>query len=315
VALGRPDEEQYRYDPEKASRSSRTRGTPTADGDGVREDAKGKKLEFRFCAMNEYPEDQAAAKLVVDWCKNVGIKVNYEPKDEDAFSDEAYDNGNDDMFIWSWRGDIDPGFMLSTLTTQQILNWGDTNYSNPSYDALYDGRRRRWTPRPDGHHRAQADHLGDAEDPLPRHSYILLWYNVNLQAFRTDKWTGYATVPRENGAPFFNLTRTTYQQLEPQGGDDGGCRGVERWVWALVAGVVVVVAVAGVLVMRRRARRSGVGPGSAAAPCAQALAGERKVTPARGRCRPPAGPAPGPRAALCRCRRTGPAPRRPADTC
>ncbi len=42
------------------------------------------------------------------------------------------------MFIWSWRGDIDPGFMLSTFTTEQILNWGDSNYSNPEYDQLYD---------------------------------------------------------------------------------------------------------------------------------------------------------------------------------
>ncbi len=52
--------------------------------------------------------------------------------DESAFSDQYYDNGNGDMFIWSWRGDIDPGFMLSTFTTaadpelgrQQLLEPG-----------------------------------------------------------------------------------------------------------------------------------------------------------------------------------------------
>ena len=29
---------------------------------------------------------------------------------------------------------------------------------------------------------------------------MILWYNVNLQAFRTDKWTGYGTVPPKRGA-------------------------------------------------------------------------------------------------------------------
>ena len=60
------------------------------------------------------------------------------------------DNADMDMYIWSWGGDIDPGFMLSCFTTTQILNWSDCCYSNPAYDALYneqaaavDSRTRR----------------------------------------------------------------------------------------------------------------------------------------------------------------------------
>ena len=157
-----PEDQQYTYDPEKAKQILEDAGYTDADGDGVRENAKGDKLEFRFAAFNEYPEDQAAAKKIAAYCDDVGIKLNLDLMDEGAFSDQVYDNGDDDMFIWSWRGDIDPGFMLSTFTTAQILNWGDSNYSNPEYDQLYDeqapGRRPRGARRPT----ARGDHPPDA---------------------------------------------------------------------------------------------------------------------------------------------------------
>jgi len=100
--------------------------------------------------LNEHPEDQAAGKMIVSWCADVGVKLRLEQKDEGAFGDEVYDNADYDVFIWSWRGDIDPGFMLSTFTTTQILNWGDSQYSDPEYDAFYVAQAEALDPaRPD----------------------------------------------------------------------------------------------------------------------------------------------------------------------
>ena len=45
--------------------------------------------------------------------------------------------------------------------------------------------------------------------------YIVLWYNVNLQAFRTDRWAGYVLAPAGDGAPFWNQLRSTYISLRP----------------------------------------------------------------------------------------------------
>ena len=107
--------------------------------------------------------------MIVSWCADIGIKLRLDQKDEGAFGDEVYDNADYDMFIWSWRGDIDPGFMLSTFTTTQILNWGDSQYSNPEYDKLYvdqaAGARPGEARRPDG---AQGRHRQDAGHPVPR---------------------------------------------------------------------------------------------------------------------------------------------------
>jgi len=179
-----PEADLYSYNPEKAKQVLEDAGYTDTDGDGIRENAKGKKLEFRFCAMNEYPEDQAAAKLIVGWCEDVGIKLKYDPKDEGAFSDEAYDNGNDDMFIWSWRGDIDPGFMLSTFTAEQVLNWGDTNYVNPEYEKLYVQQAQALNPEDPSDPTARKAITDEMQKILYRDNpYILLWYNVNLQAF------------------------------------------------------------------------------------------------------------------------------------
>jgi len=243
------------YDPEKAKQILEDAGYTDRDGDGVRETAEGKKLDFRFVTLNEYPEDQAAGKMIVSWCADVGVKLRLEQKDEGAFGDEVYDNADYDVFIWSWRGDIDPGFMLSTFTTTQILNWGDSQYSDPEYDAFYVAQAEALDPaRPDdpSARKAVTDKM---QAMLYRDTpYVILWYNVNLQAFRTDKWTGYGTVPVDDGAPFFNLTRTTYLDLRPRVASPAAVEGGgSPWVYALVAAAVI----AGVLVVvlaRRRPR-------------------------------------------------------------
>ena len=241
------------YDPEKARRILEDAGYSDRDGDGVREDAAGKKLDFRFVTLNEYPEDQAAGRMIVAWCADIGVKLRLEQKDEGAFGDEVYDNADYDLFIWSWGGDIDPGFMLSTFTSAQILNWGDSQYSNPEYDALYVAQGEALNPtRPDDPtaRKALTDKL---QAILYRDTpYVILWYNVNLQAFRTDKWTGYGPVPVKDGAPFFNLTRATYLGLKPRA---AGVAAVESggspWVYVLVA-AAVIAGVAVVVLLRRR---------------------------------------------------------------
>jgi len=245
-----PAGQKVTYDPEKAKLVLEDAGYADRDGDGVREDARGKKLDFRFVTLNEYPEDRAAGKMIVSWCADIGVKLRLDQKDESAFGTDVYDNADYDVFIWSWRGDIDPGFMLSTFTTTQILNWGDSQYANPEYDDLFVAQAEALDP-------------GKPDDPTARKAvtdrmqailyrdtpYVILWYNVNLQAFRSDRWTGYGTVPVKDGAPFFNLTRVTYLDLKPRTAGAAGAAaapgGGSSWAYILVAaaGVAVVVAV------------------------------------------------------------------------
>ena len=58
--------------------------------------------------------------------------------------------------------------------------------------------------------------------------YIVLWYNLNLQAFRTDAWSGYAHGAGRGGAPFWNFMRATYIGLRPLETRPAGDRRVPR---------------------------------------------------------------------------------------
>ena len=250
-----PSGQEVTFDPEKARQILEDAGYTDRDGDGVRENAAGKKLDFRFVTLTEYPEDQAAGKMIVSWCADIGVKLRLDQKDEGAFGDEVYDNADYDVFIWSWRGDIDPGFMLSTFTTTQILSWGDSQYSNPEYDRLYRDQAQALDPAAPDDPTARKAVTDKMQAILYRDTpYVILWYNVNLQAFRTDKWTGYEAVPPKDGAPFFNLTRATYLDLKPRAvGAAAASSGGSPGTYFLAAAAVIAAVIAALLV-RRRAR-------------------------------------------------------------
>ena len=246
-----PPAEQYSYDPAKAKQILDDAGYKMAPN-GVRVAPNGKPLKFRLAALNEYPMDITAAKKISAYLKDVGIGITLQVMDENAFTNANYDNADDDLYIWSWTADIDPGYILSVFTTDQILNSSDSEYADPVYDKLYTAQAQAVIP-------AERKRIIDQmQQILYRDSpYSILWYNVLIQAFRTDKWTGYSHVPRGNdGAAFRNMLRTTYIDLKPVGTatttSGGGNTGT---IVAIVLAVIVVIAIVVFVVMRRRPKR------------------------------------------------------------
>jgi peptide/nickel transport system substrate-binding protein len=246
-----PPAEQYSYDPAKAKQILDDAGYKMAPN-GVRVAPNGKPLKFRLAALNEYPMDITAAKKISAYLKDVGIGITLQVMDENAFTNANYDNADDDLYIWSWTADIDPGYILSVFTTDQILNSSDSEYADPVYDKLYTAQAQAVIP-------AERKRIIDQmQQILYRDSpYSILWYNVLIQAFRTDKWTGYSHVPRGNdGAAFRNMLRTTYVDLKPvatvtttSGGSSTGA------IVAIVLAALVVIAIVVFAVMRRRPKR------------------------------------------------------------
>jgi peptide/nickel transport system substrate-binding protein len=244
-----PPAEQYSYDPAKAAQILDDAGYKMGPK-GIRVAANGKPLKFRLAALNEYPMDITAAKKISAYLKDVGIGITLQVMDESAFTNANYDNVDDDLYIWSWTADIDPGYILSVFTTDQILNSSDSEYSNPVYDKLFTDQAQAVIP---------ADRkriIDEMQQILYRDSpYSILWYNVLIQAYRTDKWTGYSHVPKGNdGAAFRNMLRTSYIDLKPVtsaaattgGGSNTGA------IVAVVLAFIVVVAIVLVVLMRRR---------------------------------------------------------------
>jgi len=94
--------------------------------------------------------------------------------------------------LWGWGPDPDPDFILSVMTTDQFVDggWSDSGYHNPEYDKLYleqqlavDEKERQeiiWKMQ---------------EMVFNDRPYIVLYYEKLLQAYRSDRFTGFIPSP------------------------------------------------------------------------------------------------------------------------
>jgi peptide/nickel transport system substrate-binding protein len=159
--------------------------------DGVR--SKGDlRLEFRLQFPSTTPVYARISDMMVDWFKQAGIKVNPQSMDEDSLIAATTPTGDYDLVIWAWEPDPDPDFILSVLITDQFVEggWSDSGYHNPEYDQLYLDQQQLVdkTARQQAIWKMQEMVFND----MP---YIVLFYEDLLQAYRTDRFTGFVESP------------------------------------------------------------------------------------------------------------------------
>jgi peptide/nickel transport system substrate-binding protein len=247
------EEERVDFDLEEANRILDEAGYEDTDGDGVRESPDGDPLELRlFSDAN----DTASARMVPffeDWLGQIGIDVQSETMSSGAILDRYYDL-DFDMYIYGWEVSPDPDFMLSTFTTKQCLYWSDTCYSNEEYDRMYEQQKRAY----------QQEEREVLVDEMQQHLYenapeIVLYYENDLEAYRSDRWEGFVENPSPNGYLMYQYSPYTIRSLRPAEGDVGTAAeaegGVSGAVWVAIAAAVIVVIGATVLVRRRREER------------------------------------------------------------
>ena len=132
------------------------------------------------------------ADMMADWFKQAGMKANPEAMDEDSLIAVTPAVGDYDLALWSWEPDPDPDFILSVLTTDQFLEggWSDSGYHNPEYDQLYLDQQQLVdrTARQQTIWKMQELIFND----IP---YVVLVYEDMLQAYRSDRFTGFIESP------------------------------------------------------------------------------------------------------------------------
>jgi peptide/nickel transport system substrate-binding protein len=250
-----PDD--YAFDPDKANQLLDDAGW-VQNGDGPR--TKGdEELSFDLYVRSESPYNIQAAKLIAEQAADVGIEFNVQVVSTDKLYDLTVRKVDGkpapafDTFIWGWGGDpYDPSFLLSILTTQEIGGSSDSFYSNPQYDELYKEQAGSF----DTEQRKEIIQrmVGMTQEDLP---YLVLTYDPNLQAYRTDRLANVEpTCPEDSTGDAF-CDQTSYEPLltlEPgsaSGETGGGGSGV-----AIVVIAVVIVAGGAFVVIRSRRRRS-----------------------------------------------------------
>ena len=180
----------YNFSPDKANQILDDAGYLDTDGDGVRELPDGSRpLTFRLNWPSDSIEAPRMAEMLADMWGAIGITLEPSAVDPDALTAQCCPAFDFDIMIWGWVSDPDPSSLLYVYTTDAIpYGSSETGYSNPAYDELYtqqqtelDLEARRaivWEMQKLVH-----------DDVV----YIIPYYSAAVQAYRTDRFTGWIT--------------------------------------------------------------------------------------------------------------------------
>ncbi len=177
------------YDPEAAKALLESSGYMDSDGDGVRESQDGAPLEFDLITIADNLEEVKSGQMIVADSAVIGIKLNNVTMDSGALSDNII-AGSYDTFIWGWGADLDPTVITGVLTTDQIGGNNEPFFSNTRYDELYLSQQAELDTDKRKQMVQEMQQIVYEEAP-----YIILVYSNNVQAIRSDRWTGFKQIP------------------------------------------------------------------------------------------------------------------------
>ncbi|HET7168631.1 MAG TPA: ABC transporter substrate-binding protein [Candidatus Limnocylindrales bacterium] len=246
-------------------------------------DKEGKPLNLRLYMPDSETTYPASAQFIQDWLKQLGIAVSTQVFDSDTLTalmlppegGDPVNKADYDLFIWAWGGDVDPNSLLEIFTCDQIGSSSDSNYCNPAYDALFEQQNKATSDQERKDLLAQMQNLIYDEAP-----YHILFYDAQLEAYRTDRFSGWQNQPTSNGVPLFGYGSLGYTLLklgpaatpEPSaaaptatasgsvaspapsagGGGSSGASSSTPLIVGLIA-VIAIVVVGGFALSRRRA--------------------------------------------------------------
>ncbi len=178
----------FAYDPAKANQLLDEAGYLDTDGDKIREMPDGTKpLTFRMNWPSSDSEAPRIAELLSEMWKEIGISLEMQAVESDALTSKCCPALDYDIMIWGWVADPDPNSLLIIPTTEQIpTGYNETGYSNPRYDELFVLQGSELDPAKRREMVWEMQQL--VHDDVP---YIIPYYPLAVQAFRTDRFTGW----------------------------------------------------------------------------------------------------------------------------
>lgn len=251
----------------------------TLNAGGERLDKEGNPINLRLLMPDSDDNYPKAAQFVADWYGELGIGVTTQVLDSATLGEivlppEAGDTytADYDIELWGWSGNVDPNALMQIFKCDAIGSSSDSQYCNPAYDELYE--QQLVAPSNDERKAILAQMQNIIYEDAP---YDILYYDANLEAYRTDRFAGWQNQPTANGTPLFTYGTLNYTRLtnavavaspEPSAAASGGAAPTASATPAtgdasstssnstLIIAIVVVVAVIAVGLVLYSRRRS-----------------------------------------------------------
>jgi len=243
-----PAAQEIPYDPAGANKLLDQAGYVDTNGDGVREDPKtGDELRLRIPASQDTTGAVDAGQLIVGFLKAIGIAVDLQPV-TDAKMNDFWAAGNFDAYIWYWSGDPDPNYQLFVFTSDQCGAWEDGCWKDPTFDALY--KKQSTTMDRQARLSIVQQAQQEAYNQIPS---VVLAYPSWLQAYRSDRFTGWTPAPGANGYLLSTYNYDSLISVRPVvGAASSSSPSLPPAVWIALVILVVILAIGA----RRRRRTS-----------------------------------------------------------
>jgi peptide/nickel transport system substrate-binding protein len=181
------------------------------DANGKRLDKEGKPIVLRLYMPDSDENYPKAAEFIKDWYGQLGVDVQTQVFDSDTLINillppEADGTAKYDIELWGWAGNPDPNGLVSVFKCDEIGNLSDSQWCNADFDKMY----------------AEESALaGEARKAVlakmqnlvyDQAVYDILYYDANLDAWRTDQFAGWRNSP-SNGTPLFTYGVLQYTLL------------------------------------------------------------------------------------------------------
>ncbi len=251
-----PPDEALTFDLDKAKADLTAAGYTDTDGDGIVNDPKtGENVVLRYYTRTPDQNTIKTAPFVESWWKQIGVGVKIEAVSNGKASSINV-AGNLDLYDWGWYPNPDPNYILGIFTCEQrspkpgVYGNNDSYFCDPEYDKLYEQQLTATSTE------QRIDIVHQMQQILyEQQPYIMLYYDQNLEAWRTDRFTGYIPQPSPDGDMLAFYGPFSIINIRPVAAGAGGTtksEGIPGWVWIGIVLVGLAVVIAGIMLGRRR---------------------------------------------------------------
>jgi peptide/nickel transport system substrate-binding protein len=165
-------------------------GYEDTDGDGIREcrsDQDCDDLTFRFNYPNDIDAGGREAEILDAQWGEIGVNLAITALEPDALTAACCPAFDYDVILWGWGSDPDPQFLTSITTCDEIeTGLSETGYCNEDYDQLY------FDASVETDHETRVQMVHDLQQIILDDAvYLIPYYQGNIEAVRTDTFTGW----------------------------------------------------------------------------------------------------------------------------